>query len=377
MVKITIIGWYGTETIGDRAILAGIYSLLSESYGAFQVQLGAIYPFFLERTLLEDSDFLAKCAGNSCLETEIFDSQNVGELNASIGWCDILVMGGGPLMGMPSLFMVEYAFAKAKKWQKKTMIVGCGVGPMIKSIYERSLVHIVEKSDLTLFRDETAKIQYSLLAGKRAKLSHSLIDPAVIAAKTYLDSNPVVCPQDEYIVACIRDFPMEYSISSAITAQEMNRRVLRVLVDICRQHGKKIKLLPMHYFCVGGDDRIYMNRLAREAGKDLFVVQNAPLTTEQTFHEFAASGCCIGMRFHSVVLQTILNGQNIILDYTAPNMGKIGGFLQQIDASEHYRDSYINLQTEQKTVDCTDRFQMDYERIDQLKKEYIQFIINT
>lgn len=26
MVKIAIIGWYGTETIGDRAILAGILS---------------------------------------------------------------------------------------------------------------------------------------------------------------------------------------------------------------------------------------------------------------------------------------------------------------------------------------------------------------
>ena len=28
-MNICILGWYGTETIGDRAILAGIISLLS------------------------------------------------------------------------------------------------------------------------------------------------------------------------------------------------------------------------------------------------------------------------------------------------------------------------------------------------------------
>lgn len=28
-MKITIIGWYGTETIGDRAILAGLFSFLT------------------------------------------------------------------------------------------------------------------------------------------------------------------------------------------------------------------------------------------------------------------------------------------------------------------------------------------------------------
>ncbi len=46
MVKIAIIGWYGTETIGDRAILAGILSILNKAYGAYDVKLGSIYPFF-------------------------------------------------------------------------------------------------------------------------------------------------------------------------------------------------------------------------------------------------------------------------------------------------------------------------------------------
>ena len=377
MVKITLIGWYGTETIGDRAILAGIYSLLSASYGVFHVRLGAIYPFFSERTLLEDGSFLAKCADNSCLKTEVFDSQSHKELDSSICWCDILIMGGGPLMGMPSLFMIEYAFAKAKSLSKKTMILGCGVGPMVKPIYERSLVHIIEKSDLTIFRDETAGLLYSQLAGKRAKESYSLIDPAVIAAVKYMESNPPINRQDEYIVACIRDFPMEYSINDTIEAEEMNRRVLAVLLDVHTRSGKKIKLLPMHYFSVGGDDRIYINQLVRRQKHDIFLVQNTPLNTEQTLHEFAATSCCIGMRFHSVVLQTILNGQNIILDYTDPNQGKIGGFLKQLNAFDFYANSYVNIQTEQRNIDFKNRFIVEDNLISQLIQKYIQLMVNV
>lgn len=56
-MEITIIGWYGTETIGDRAILAGIISLLSKSISNLSIRLGSLYPFYSERTLYEDSDF--------------------------------------------------------------------------------------------------------------------------------------------------------------------------------------------------------------------------------------------------------------------------------------------------------------------------------
>ena len=35
---ITVIGWYGTETIGDRAILAGLISLFNKSYTYFEIK---------------------------------------------------------------------------------------------------------------------------------------------------------------------------------------------------------------------------------------------------------------------------------------------------------------------------------------------------
>lgn len=353
MVKVTIIGWYGTETIGDRAILAGIFSILSKNLGCFEVRLGSIYPFLTKRTLIEDRDFYIKCTDNANLDIKLFDSQNIAQMNQSLQWCDILIMGGGPLMGPWGLYMVEYAFCKAKKLGKKTMILGCGVGPMIKRHFEKCLVHIVENSDVTIFRDEIAANQYRAFAGNKQSEVISAIDPAVITALKFKELNPTVENPTDYIVASVRDFPMEYRIDKSIKKDEMNKRIIDILMMLHAQTGKKIKLLPMHYFAVGGDDRYFMNRVELESHESCFYVQNEPYSLEQTLMEFLSCEQAVGMRFHSVVLQTVLNGKNLVIDYTDPNKGKIGGFLHQIGAFEYYKDSYINIQTE-----CTCRNKM-------------------
>ena len=51
---------------------------------------------------------------------------------------------------------------------------------------------------------------------------------------------------------------------------------------------------------------------------------------------------CIGMRFHAVLMQTILNGNNIILDYTDPKRGKIIELMRQLDIEDVYKDRYLS-----------------------------------
>jgi polysaccharide pyruvyl transferase WcaK-like protein len=342
MVKITVIGWYGTETIGDRAILAGLISLFSEAYTDFEIKLGAIYPFFTERTLYEDMDFLCRCAHKERLNISIFDSRNKKELDDAIKNGDMLVMGGGPLMGMACMFMVEYAFAKAKKLHKKTMILGCGVGPMRKKIYEHSLVNIVQKSDITIFRDSTSRQEYNRMSHCMSN-SEAAIDPAVFAALLFQENNEV--PKEESgIAVTIREFPEAYKISKSIQTDTINKLVFNFVRNLT-SYNETIHLIPMHYFSVGYDDRIFMNQIRSSIGNDLIIVQNNPLSLYETMHYFSSASMCVGMRFHSVVLQTILNGKNIILDYTDPATGKIGNFIRQINAEKDYEESYVALQT--------------------------------
>lgn len=84
MLKIVIIGWYGTETIGDRAILAGIIRMLATSFRDIEIMLGSILPFFTERTLQEDERFIKECCGQNDLKLSLFNSSKSKELDMAI-----------------------------------------------------------------------------------------------------------------------------------------------------------------------------------------------------------------------------------------------------------------------------------------------------
>ena len=102
----------------------------------------------------------------------------------------------------------------------------------------------------------------------------------------------------------------------------------------------------MHYFHIGGDDRIYLNQIALNSDLKNITVQNANLSLKETMDVFKDSIFCVGMRFHSVILQTMVSGKNYILDYTEPATGKISGFLSEIDQSNFFVDRYTSLQTD-------------------------------
>ena len=76
---------------------------------------------------------------------------------------------------------------------------------------------------------------------------------------------------------------------------------------------------------------------------DKIIVQSKPLSLYETMKIYYDAEYCYGMRFHSVLLQTILNGNNIILDYTDPTKGKIIGLLKQLNVEEQYVNSYVSL----------------------------------
>ncbi len=78
-MKITIIGWYGTETIGDRAILAGLISFFDKSYVNFEIKLGSLYPFFSERTINEDYSFYKEIIRKD-IKIDLFNSKDSKEL---------------------------------------------------------------------------------------------------------------------------------------------------------------------------------------------------------------------------------------------------------------------------------------------------------
>ncbi|MDA3897409.1 MAG: polysaccharide pyruvyl transferase family protein, partial [Desulfobacteraceae bacterium] len=274
----------------------------------------------------------------------------------AVRWADILIMGGGPLMHITPMFMVEHAFKVAKKKRKKTIICGCGVGPIFSNKYKKTLISIIDNSDLVILRDKISReTLYSIYdsCGKKLKASvFTGFDPAVECVLIYNElknknkfPGPAGWTEREDVVCInLREFPGEYS------RQKIKNKVDNVLKQFVHRlssvHSDKlIYLLPMHYFHIGTDDRYFLNKIyfaAAPENKNI-VVQNKPLSLLDTLHAYASASINIGMRFHSVVFQTLLKGNNYILDYTEPDKGKIFGFINDIDDSNFYYNRMVSL----------------------------------
>lgn len=376
MVKITIIGWYGTETIGDRAILAGLIHIFSMSFPAFEINLGSIYPFVTERTLIEDHDFLKLCAGKE-VPISIFNSTKLGQLKDAVERCDILVIGGGPLFDGYSMYLLEYAVKKAKKRRKTTVTMGCGVGPLHVKAFVRSMVSILDHSDICILRDTASMQEYHKYSGKNKHVRVS-IDPAVFAVDVFKKNRSLASPVDRIAVS-VRDFLFMYAKDNTVNASAIDRKTIRLITKLQGDTGKEMLLVPMHYFGVGGDDREFLNKIKFDSDKAAIRVLNEPLNTEETMRTFAESALCVGMRFHSVVFQTILCGRNIVLDYTEPDIGKIGGFLKQIGAFEHFKNNYINLQYDRPVSINSEpnKFEVPSGIVDSFKEIYISALTKS
>ena len=370
-MEIAIIGWYGTETIGDRAIFAGILRILSESFGLFSVRLGSLYPFFTQRTLLEDYDFYKIAARNNNLSIKIFDTRNPSDLKHNIKHSDILMVGGGPLMDIQEMSMLDFSFIVASHYKLKKVLMGCGWGPLKTEKAINIARKLICKSDLVIFRDTISKEQAVKHGCENAKIS-SIIDPAFIACCVYMDYSSARL--NDHISINFRDVAVEAN-------HYQNKRIplevfSNIVGNILSVSQLPIHLVPMHYFFIGGDDRIILNKIAHKISSDKVTVVQKPMSLKQTMDEFYHSAYCIGMRFHSIVLQTALNGKNYIVDYTDPSNGKIMGMMKKLKMEDEYKSRYFSLSTSDffpiKDITEVKQFSIPNELMQQYQNEYIK-----
>lgn len=369
-MNICILGWYGTETLGDRAILDGIIRIYAEQCKTLRIKIGSLYPFFTERTLYEDTMLYNSHGTKNELST--FDVYNKRLLHKEILDSDYVIMGGGPLMDLNELYIIQHAFRFAKKHNVSTALLGCGYGPLKRKEYIKCVRKIANESDLIIMRSELCKHQMIEICSEDDKKKiFSSLDPATISVMDFAykyRSNSEASRNDNWVIN-IRDLDYVYN-----SGRKYIERITNIVKDISEQVPHLVAM-PMHSFSVGGDDRYIQNSIARKlkmSAIEIEVVQRPP-TLQEAYEMFMSAKGCIGMRYHSVVFQTYLNGNNYIIDYTDPINGKIRAFLDSFDSKEFYRKRYINITVDEpsylKITDRNDTFRFDF----QLMEDSIQY----
>jgi len=339
-VNILICGWYGTETLGDRAILAGILKILGNTFqkGDVNVKIASLYPFLTKRTLIEDRNIYVSIAPG--LNLTYFDVNNLGVLDREINATDLVVFGGGPIMDLMELEVIKYIFIKANKNRKPTAILGCGLGPLYRKQFKNTAKEILKHSNLVIFRDKkSVESSKELLKDPMIQFNYSH-DPAILAGYQYkLHKQETRGTLKNYIAVNVRQFQ---NIGFRADKYVSETKIIELLEDVSKKYGM-VKLIPMHTYGIGGDDRYYLTKLQNETKSENIEVVHKPMNLYQLFDIYSEAEACIGMRYHSVVFQTLLNGNNYILDYTDKKNGKISAFIKLFDTTNFYGDRYINV----------------------------------
>ncbi|MFT8211613.1 MAG: polysaccharide pyruvyl transferase family protein [Symbiopectobacterium sp.] len=315
-IKILICGWYGTETLGDEAIIGGIMRSFQQCLGEnVQYIVVSLFEYITRMTASQMPEFV-----NAKIVTP---EQGISVIKSM----DYVVFGGGPLMGIDTLAPVQAIFETAKLHNVKTVIAGCGVGPYGESWHNISIKRILDLSDIRIYRDQRLK-EYAAEFGVNITSDVVAEDPAftwlayMSAEKTgNNDGNKKV------LLLGLRDFPYEeyarhipYSKRLAIK-DNYEKTVVKALAILSQRYPNLIiRPLPMCTNHIGSDDRWFYRRLFRGSNELKNIIDDSLLGHEMSLVEycqaFKSADALLAMRFHSLVFGLEIGVNSVALDYT-------------------------------------------------------------
>ncbi len=322
--RILICGWYGTETLGDKAILGGVIDVARQRCPGVTVDLASLEPYVSRMTARQMPDL------------GIDRVLTLGEAFAAVTaaqYCAV-VIGGGPLMSsIPWCTHLLEIFAAAKQAGTKCLIAGCGIGPLYVDYRNTAIKHLLELADAVVLRDQgSAQIARDVLKVERR--CEVALDPAFIWIRRRTKSSE---RDPKQILLALRNWPIEeFAARMDRTQAEQikaayEKQLILMIQEILRI-DPEVRLVPfcMHKYAVGGDDRIFYRRLLTQFPEILSRLDNRHRPPLEDLHLIARSRAVLAMRFHSVVFSLATNTPFLAVDYTLG--GKIAGLLGDVNA---------------------------------------------
>jgi polysaccharide pyruvyl transferase WcaK-like protein len=315
--NILITGWYGTETAGDKAVLWEVVRQLRISRPNSRITLSTLYPFVTRRTLNE-----LELSG-----IELVDAYS-GAFPKAARNAGLVVVAGGPLMHIEELGLLLQAFIEARSNHGETWILGCGIGPLQGGErYREAVHHLLRLADKVELRDRASLKAAENLIGRSDM--RVVEDPAAGYVRHWMGQQAQDSGGDSFLNCFLRAWPAEYCDKNSAKFDDLSVRIeqetAEIIVFMCENLGLRPRLLPMHHFWVGGDDRDYSIKFADRYLANLQPeIEKRPLSPSQLLGKMRSAPMNLCMRYHSLVFAYTLRVAYYALDYT--NGGKIAGF---------------------------------------------------
>lgn len=342
--KVMICGWYGTETLGDKAILAGVVHSIQQSLANVDLSLVSLEPYLSHYSCQQ----MPELSGIKVISlTEALDQ---------VSDMDLLVFGGGPLMAVNALLDMLALFNLSAKAQKPTILAGCGVGPQGSTLHNHLIMRILKLSSVLIYRDEKSKAVAAMLGidTQKNKVSE---DPAHVWLRQNRPQSIETDRVEKRLILGLREWPQQqYSTYSNKEAQSITQQyemnLMNGLVKLVEEFPElRIIPFPMCTNHHGSDDRFYYRQLFRrysaQYNKIKSNVDNYYLTHEISPKEscalFSGVDAAVAMRFHSLVFALEMQIPSVALDYTL-GQGKVSSLANRFNVSSLLLDQFTTEQ---------------------------------
>lgn len=339
--KVLICGWYGTETLGDKAILGGIINSLQVCLGEIELHLASLELYVSEMTLRQMPELLG---------CKLYSVTEAIKITPSM---DLVVFGGGPLMAIPSLAETIAIFQKAVKAQVPTLIAGCGVGPLGFSRLNEGIKYLLLHASGRIYRDRKSR-QIAHNLGINTTLDQVAEDPAFTWLDNCMDTQEFspsrnnISEQPRLLLG-LRDWTYQEYAPHLTTNEgeeiqiKFETEIIKALEELLHKYPQLIIVpFPMCTNHIGNDDRWFYRRLFRNQTQiynalDLSYL-GAEITPLEAVKAFQSASIALVMRFHSLVFAVSANVPVVAIDYTLGE-GKVKSLAEKCQVPHQSLDS--------------------------------------
>jgi len=319
--RVLAVGWFGTETVGDKAILGAILGHLRKHIPALEATVASALPSYTRLTLRDlglDDDVEVREVDHRALAVDL-------------ARYDLVLIAGGPLMDLVEMLDLVRIFRRAREAGCATLVAGCGVGPTAWPLTRWAVRAIGRASDRIVVRDRASLGALTTLGAPTVHAVAGSDPGATLLA-------PVPHRNDEgrppRLGMAVRRWPRKY-------ARQMSRaehaRLTRGLVEtwarvadhFVQRYDGEVHLVPMSTFSAGDDDRwLLADVRAASLSADRVSLHHAAHSPTAVAHLIGGCDIFLAMRYHSLVFAATLGVPVIAVDYTSG--GKVAAFAREL-----------------------------------------------
>lgn len=306
--RVTIVGWWGSETVGDVAILG---QLLDE--------IAAVAPGVAVRVVSFDAALTREWVASLGRSPTAVVATGLRSAWSVVA-CRALIVGGGPLMESPSMLPWVWRARLARLAGASVMLYANGIGPVRTPATAAAIAALLRIATQRCLRDDVA------VAWARERIDGPPPALTFDPAYEYVRSRPMPhATRGHRVALALRAPPSTYlGAADASVATEGFLTTLATALDrLVSSHDVSLVGIVMHTGHPASDDHEVLAALRRKLRDPArLTVQAGTHRIPDVVRTLRAAGCALTVRFHAMVFALATETPFVAIDYARPT-GKV------------------------------------------------------